>query len=86
MGVTTNLRLGYVLVPLGIVLLGVLAVVISGKAASVAAGVCVLVAAAVRAGAGEPEAICARSTRFDVALLAVLGVGIIILALTADNI
>lgn len=87
MGVTTNgLRPGNLLMITGVIITAVLAVVFSGKVASVSAGVALLALTAVRIFAREPLAISARSTRFDAGLLAVLGVGILVLALTADNI
>lgn len=80
------MRPGNALVIVGVIVIAVLAVVFSGKVASVTAGVALLALIAVRVFVREPLAISARSTRFDAGLLAVLGVGILVLALTADNI
>ncbi len=70
----------------GILVIGVLAVVFSGRVAGVTAGVLMLGVAGLRATGRGSAAISARSRNFDTVLLTALGVGILILALTADNI
>lgn len=79
-------RPGYAFVLAGIIGIAALAVVFSGKIAAVTAGVGLLLLAALRAAMRGPVAIAARSARFDTVLLALLGVGTLVLALTADNI
>lgn len=85
--VTSNeFRPAYAYVMLGIIAIAVLAILFSGRVAGVSAGVALLGLAVARISDRTGSAIAARSKRFDAALLAVLGAGIILLTLTADNI
>lgn len=83
---TNGSRLGYVLVVAAIAAIGVLAVVFSGRVAAVSAGIGLLALAGLRVSRRAGAAISARSVRFDAALLGLLGSGVLVLALTADNI
>lgn len=85
--VTSNeFRPAYAYVMFGIIAIAVLAIVFSGRVAGVSAGVALLGLAVARMSDKTGSAIAARSKQFDAALLAVLGAGIILLTLTADNI
>lgn len=77
--------LGYMAIIGAIIAIAVLAVSVSAEIAAVTAGAGLLLLAGLRLG-GEWTVFTARSRRFDVAFLAVLGAGITILALLADNI
>lgn len=70
----------------GTVLIAVLAIVWSARAAAVVAGCATLSLAWMRFAAKRPDGIAARSTRFDTLFLGILGAGILALAITADNI
>ena len=87
-GVTANdARVGYYLVIIGAVALVVgQAVLFSGRLAAITAGAGLLALSLARATRRGWSVIGARSTRFDTAFLALLGAGILALALTADNI
>lgn len=75
---------GYVIA--GIVAITVLTAVVSTRVGAISAGVALTILAWVRYRAPDPVAIAARSPRFDSLMLAVLGVGTLILGITADNI
>lgn len=70
----------------GIVVIGLLAIVFSGRVAGVAAGIGLVVLAGMRLFSRAPRVLIARSSRFDTLFLATMGIGILVLALTADNI
>lgn len=76
----------YAVTLLGVVAVAALAVLFSSRVAGVAAGVILLALAGLRATKKLGGVIGARSTPFDAVFLVILGAGVIILALTADNI
>lgn len=82
---SNEFRPAHLYLTLGIAAVAILAVTVSGRVAAVTAGVGLLLLASIRPTRVGAQ-FAARSTRFDVAVLAALGLGIIVLAATADNI
>ncbi|HLS00376.1 MAG TPA: DUF3017 domain-containing protein [Beutenbergiaceae bacterium] len=75
---------GYALV--GIIVIGVLSILFSGRVAGLTAGIGLIVLAGLRLIGRGSRVVQARSRQFDTVFLATLGVGILVLALMADNI